>query len=130
MPDSYFDFDFGYPALIMAVNCIIRNMRAKVGKGRTEKNQSWETAKLCLMQCGPLWILTKRRGPQAPSAAHRLLCLTFCPIDRANIIADDIENQLKAHGLCNCDHRRNVSAKVEALLAECKLSSRSPAGVM
>jgi hypothetical protein len=35
------------------------------------------------------------------------------PIDKANII----ENQFRAHDLCDCDPRRHVEALVEALLA-------------
>jgi hypothetical protein len=41
----------------------------------------------------------------------------FYPIDKANLIADCLEIQFRTHDLCNCDHRRCVEAKVEALLA-------------
>jgi hypothetical protein len=40
----------------------------------------------------------------------------FYPIDKANMVADCLENQFKAHDLCDCDHRRHVEAEVEALL--------------
>jgi hypothetical protein len=49
--------------------------------------------------------LTKMDGPKAPSAIHGSLGLIFYPIDKANIIADCLENQFRGHVLCNCDHR-------------------------
>jgi hypothetical protein len=67
----------------------------------------WSTAK----------SLTKRDGPKAPSAIHGPLSPTFYSIDKANIIADCLENQLRAHDLYDCDHSRRVEAQVEALLA-------------
>jgi hypothetical protein len=45
------------------------------------------------------------------------LRLVFYPIDRANINVDCLENQFRAHDLCDCDHRRHVEAEVKALLA-------------
>jgi hypothetical protein len=41
----------------------------------------------------------------------------FHPIDKANIIANTLQNQFRAHGLCDCDHRRQVKAQVETLPA-------------
>jgi hypothetical protein len=61
--------------------------------------------------------LTKSGGPKASSAIHGPLGHIFYPIDKANIIADCLENQFTVHDLCDCDHRRRVEAKVEVLLA-------------
>jgi hypothetical protein len=49
--------------------------------------------------------LRKRDGPKVSSAIHGLLSLTFCSIDRANIIADCLENQFRAHDMFDYDHR-------------------------
>jgi hypothetical protein len=61
-------------------------------------------------------ISLKKGGPQAPYAIHVSLGLIFHPIDKANILADCLENQFRAHDLCDCDHRRHVEAQVDALL--------------
>jgi hypothetical protein len=61
--------------------------------------------------------LTKRGGLKEPSAIHGPLGPLFYPIDKANAIADCLENQLTAHNLCDCDHRQQVEATVQALLA-------------
>jgi hypothetical protein len=55
--------------------------------------------------------------PKAPSAIHGPLGPVLYPIDKANVIAECLENQFRAHDLCYCDHRRHVEAQVEALLA-------------
>jgi hypothetical protein len=60
--------------------------------------------------------LSKRVGPKEPSAIHGPLGPIFCPIDKANIIVDCLENQFRAHDLCDYDHRRHVEAQVAALL--------------
>jgi hypothetical protein len=61
--------------------------------------------------------LTKRGGPKAPFALHGPSGSISYPIDKANIIADCLKKQFRAHGLCDCGHRRYVEAQVEALLA-------------
>jgi hypothetical protein len=61
--------------------------------------------------------LSKRGGPRAPFEVHGPLGPIFYPIDKANITEDCLENQSRAHDLCDCDHRRHVEAKVETLLA-------------
>jgi hypothetical protein len=38
-------------------------------------------------------------------------------MDKANAIADCLENQFTAHNLCDCDHRQQVGAADQALLA-------------
>jgi hypothetical protein len=41
--------------------------------------------------------LTKRGGPKALSAIHDPVCPIFYPVDKANITADCLENQFRAH---------------------------------
>jgi hypothetical protein len=45
--------------------------------------------------------LTRRGGPKTPSAIHGPLGLIFYPIDKANIVACCLENQFRAHDLCD-----------------------------
>jgi hypothetical protein len=61
--------------------------------------------------------LSKMDEPKAPSAIHCPLGPIFYPIDKANIIADCFKKQFRAHDMCDCDHKRNVEAQVEARLA-------------
>jgi hypothetical protein len=51
------------------------------------------------------------------SAIHGLLGPIFHPNDKANMIANCLQNQFRSHELCDYDHRQYVEAKVEALLA-------------
>jgi hypothetical protein len=103
----------------MAVNWITQNIRM-VQKRAFKKR--WET-KLANCEVTPqsIWpivkSLTKRGGPKAPSAIHGPLGLLFYPIDKANTTADCLENHFTAHNLCDCDHRQQVEAIVQALLA-------------
>jgi hypothetical protein len=41
----------------------------------------------------------------------------FNPIDKLNIIAECLDNQFRAHDLCENDHRRHLEAQLESLLA-------------
>jgi hypothetical protein len=84
--------------------------------------EKWETELAhCRVTPQAVWpivkFLTKTGEPKAPSAVHGLLSPILYPIDKANIIADCLENHLRAHDLCDCDHRRHMEAQVEALLA-------------
>jgi hypothetical protein len=53
---------------------------------------------------------------QAPTAIHGLLGLKYHPVDKANAIADCLENQFTQHDLCEENHERRVEARVHALL--------------
>jgi hypothetical protein len=66
----------------------------------------WPTAK----------SLTNRDGPRAPTAIHGLLGLKYRLVDKANAIADCLENQFTLHDLCEENHERQVEARVQALL--------------
>jgi hypothetical protein len=60
--------------------------------------------------------LTHRDGPRAPTAIHGPLGLKFHPVDKANTIADCLENQFTPHDLCDENHERRVEARVQAVL--------------
>jgi hypothetical protein len=60
--------------------------------------------------------LSKRGGQKAPVAIHGPLGPIFYPIDKANIIADSIENQFLCMTYVICHHRGHVEAEVEALM--------------
>jgi hypothetical protein len=59
---------------------------------------------------------TKRDGPRAPTSIHGPSGLKFQPSEKANAIADCLENQFTHHDLCDENHERRVEARVQALL--------------
>jgi hypothetical protein len=63
----------------------------------------------------PAESLTRRGGPKAPTAIHSPSGPIFYPIDKANVIANYLENQFTPHELCDLDHERRVRAKVQAV---------------
>jgi hypothetical protein len=70
------------------------------------KLERWETELAnCEVTPQAIWAiaksLTKRGGPKAPPAVHGPLGPIFYPIDKANIIADCLEKQFRAHDLCD-----------------------------
>jgi hypothetical protein len=93
----------------------------KCQNGLERALERWET-KLANYEVTPQTIwpivksLTKRDGSKAPSVIHCPLGPVFYPPDKANIIADCLENQFTAHYLCDCYHR-HVEAKGKPLLA-------------
>jgi hypothetical protein len=60
--------------------------------------------------------LSNRDGPRAPTAIHGPLGLNYHPEDKANTIADCLENQFTPHDLCDENHEERVEAGVQALL--------------
>jgi hypothetical protein len=84
---------------------------------RKRTSERWET-ELVNCEVTPQTIfpiaksLSNIGGPRASSAIHGLLDFIFYPLDEVNIIADCLENQFRAHDLCDCDHRRHVEAQV------------------
>jgi hypothetical protein len=61
--------------------------------------------------------LTNWDGPRPPTAIHCLLGLKYHLVDKANTIADCLENQFTPHDLCEENHERRVEARVQALQA-------------
>jgi hypothetical protein len=87
------------PACKAAVNWTTRNVRRMVRKQALE---GWETklanCEITLQAICPIWkSLIKRGGPKAPSTIHGPLGPIFYPINKANKIADCLNNQFRAH---------------------------------
>jgi hypothetical protein len=59
----------------------------------------------------------KRDGPKAPTADHVPLGTTYHPDEKANVIADYLENQLSLHDLCDENHERHMETTVRVVLA-------------
>jgi hypothetical protein len=59
---------------------------------------------------------TNRDGPRAPTAIHGLLDLKYHLVDKANAIADCLENQFTPQDLFEENHEWWVEARVKALL--------------
>jgi hypothetical protein len=83
--------------------------------------EQWET-RLANTEETPqvIWPIVKspinRDGPRAPTAIHGALGLKFHPMDKANAIADWLENLFTPHDLCDENHEWRVEARVQALL--------------
>jgi hypothetical protein len=64
--------------------------------------------------------LIKRDGPRTPTAIHGPSGLKFNLSEKANAIADCLENQFTHHDLCDENHEWRVEARVESLLEAVK----------
>jgi hypothetical protein len=60
--------------------------------------------------------LLKRDGPKVPTAISGSSGLKFHPLEKANAIADYLENLFTPHDLCDENHERRVETRVQALL--------------
>jgi hypothetical protein len=96
------------PGCKMAVNWITKSIRNMT---RKEALEQWET-NLANTELTPqaIWptakSLTNRDGPRAPTAIHGLLGLKYHPVDKANAIADCLENQFTLHDPRDENHER------------------------
>jgi hypothetical protein len=59
----------------------------------------------------------KMGGPNAPTAVHGPIGITYHPNEKANVTADCLENQFTSHDLCDENRERRVETTVQALLA-------------
>jgi hypothetical protein len=82
-------------------------LETKVGTCEVTLQALWPIAK----------SLMKRDGPKAPTAVHGPLGITNHPNEKANVIADCLENQFTSHGPCDENHERQVETIIQALLA-------------
>jgi hypothetical protein len=88
----------------------------------------WES-KLANTEVTPqaIWPITKylanRDGPRVPTAIHGPSGLKFHPVDKANAIADCLENQFTPHDLC--DETMNNGWRLESKLCS-KLKATTP----
>jgi hypothetical protein len=88
---------------------------------RKKALERWET-KISNTEVTPQGIwpiaksLQKRDGPRAPTAIHGPSGFEFQPSEKANAIADCLENQFTRHDLCDENHEWRVEARVKTLL--------------
>jgi hypothetical protein len=85
----------------------IERWETKVGNCEVTPQVLWGIAKL----------LTKRNEPEPPTAVHGTLRIIYHPKEKANAIADYLENQFASNDMCDENHERRVETRVEALLA-------------
>jgi hypothetical protein len=78
--------------------------------------QHWQTQEIPQAIWPIAKSLTNRNGPRAPTAIHGLLGLKYHPVDKANAVADCLENQFTPRDLCDKNHEWQVKARVQALL--------------
>jgi hypothetical protein len=78
------------------------------GTGEVTSQDLWPIAKSFI----------KRDGPKAPTAVHGPVGITYTyyPNEKANTIANSLENQFTSHDLCDGNHERQVQTRVQALL--------------
>jgi hypothetical protein len=106
------------PECKTALNWVLKSIRRLTRKKAPER---WET-RLANTEETPLAIwpnaksLINRDGPRAPTAIHGASGLKFYPRDKANTIADCLENLFTPHDLCDKNHEQWVKARVIALL--------------
>jgi hypothetical protein len=60
--------------------------------------------------------LMKRDGSKAPTAVRGPLEITYHPNEKANAIADCLENNFTSHDLCDENHERRAETRVQVLL--------------
>jgi hypothetical protein len=59
----------------------------------------------------------KRDGPKVLTAVHGPLGLTYHTNEKANTIADCLENQFTSHYLCDENHEGRMKTRAQALIA-------------
>jgi hypothetical protein len=112
------------PACKAAVNWVVKYIRRLTRRKALER---WEN-KIgnCEVTPQAIWPIAKslmeRDGPRAPTAIHGSPGLKFHPLEKANAIADCLENQFAPHDLCDYNHERRVEARVHALLETVDIS--------
>jgi hypothetical protein len=107
------------PACKKAVNLVTKSIRRIVRKRALER---WETKiENCEVKRQAIWPIaksfTKRGEPKATTTIHGHLGPVFYPNEKANVIANYLENLFTPHKVCDTDHERRVEARIEALLS-------------
>jgi hypothetical protein len=107
-----------HPAIETAVNWVTETIRRIARKKALE---GWETKiKNCEVAPQAIWpiakSLTKRGEIKATTAIHGPLATVFFPNQKANVIANYLENLFSLHKVCHTDHERRVEARVQVLL--------------
>jgi hypothetical protein len=83
----------------------IKRWESKISNSEITHHAIWPLAK----------SLMKRDGPKAPTAILSPLGLKFLPLEKANVIADCLENQFSPQDLCEDYHKWQVVARIQAL---------------
>jgi hypothetical protein len=83
--------------------------------------EQWETkVGNCVVTPQALWAVAKSfmksDGPNAPTSVHGSLGITYHTNEKANGIADCLENQFTSHDLCYKNHEWQMETRVQALL--------------
>jgi hypothetical protein len=90
----------------MALNWVAKTIRQMTHRKTLKR---WETkVGNCEVTPQSLWSiaksLMKRDGPKAPTTVHGHLGITYHLNEKANVIADSLENQFMSHDLCDENH--------------------------
>jgi hypothetical protein len=101
------------PACKTAVNWVTKSIRRMTRRKALER---WEP-KIGNTEVTPqaIWPIASDR-PRAPTAIHGPSGRKFHLSEKANAIADCLENQFTHHDLCDEEHERRVEARVQGLL--------------
>jgi len=78
----------------------IKRWESKISNSEITHHAIWPLAK----------SLMKRDGPKAPTAIHGISGLIFLPTEKANAIADCLENRFTPHDQCDERHEERVEA--------------------
>jgi hypothetical protein len=84
----------------------LERWETRIGNCEVTPQGIWPTAK----------SLMKRNGTKAPTAIHGLLGLKYHPLEKANGIADSLENQFTPHHLCDVNREHREKGRVKALI--------------
>jgi hypothetical protein len=106
------------PACKTAVNWVTKTIRRMTHKKTMERSDT--RMGNCEVTPQAIWpiarALLNRDASKAPTAIHGYSGLKFLPYDKANAIADCLENRFTHHDLCDAHHERRVEAFVQDIL--------------
>jgi hypothetical protein len=88
---------------------------------RKKARERWDTrVENCEVTPQAIWpiarALLNRDAPNAPTSIHGYSGLKFLPGEKANAIADCLENRFTHHDLCDEHHERRVITLVQEIL--------------
>jgi hypothetical protein len=106
------------PSCKTAVNWVTKTVRRMTQKKLKEQ---WDTKMgNCEVTPQAIWPMAKailnRDEPKAPTVIHGYSGLVFLPLEKANAIADCLENRFTQHVLCEESHERRVETTVQDTL--------------
>jgi hypothetical protein len=108
------------PACKTTVNRVIKTRRI----ARKKAPERWENKREnCEGHTSAMWLiaksLTKRGRSKATTAIRGPLGQVFYPNEKANIIANYLENMFTPHKVCDTNHEWRVEVRVQALQTAC-----------